>query len=327
MPNEDCCLYLLELVRDLRRAHIDALFRTTVDYRQTAGSSPDRCFSFGIPQRLSANWLLNRQAYAVLESKPTLSVMRRCLIQVGSGIQESVSGMHGDVVDSSQDQKQQSSAPVVTEIVRYLAKRPGIGPGSRVLLCGVPNAELIQGLTDLGLLVTCTDEENVDLLQEMIPEADCCEGNVPRQQFDQSDSGFDLVVVRAAVKADCESVFSRPHMMELASRLACVQPGGVLVQLGGSCLAEDTATTHPRQCCLRQLNMFPGRSSICTFASQSRLKFSRKGGQFAVSLKTPNKRLSPFEWDVLAMNAARRLPTDCCQTSSTISDRDVARAA
>ena len=249
------------------------------------------------------------------------------LIQIGSGIQESLPGKHGDAVDSSRDQKQQSSAPVVNEIVRYLAKRPGIGPGSRVLLCGVPNAELIQGLTDLGLLVTCTDEENADLLQEMIPEADCCEGNVPREQFDQSDSGFDLVVVRAAEMTDCESVFSRPHMMELASRLACVQPGGVLVQLGGSCLAGDTGTTHPRQCCLRLLNMFPGRSSIGTFASQSRLKFSRRAGQFAVSLKLPDKRLSPFEWDILAMNASRRLPTDCCQTSSSHGDADVARAA
>ena len=249
------------------------------------------------------------------------------LIQVGSGVQESLSETHGDAVDSSWDQKQRVSAPVVTEIVRYLAKRPGIGPGSRVLLCGVPHAELIQGLTNLGLLVTCTDEENADLLQEMIPEADCCEGNLPREQFDQSDSGFDLVVVRAAATNNCESVFSRPYMMELASRLACVQPGGVLVQLGGSCPAEDTETTHPRQCCLRQLNMFPGRSSICTFTSQSRLKFYRRAGQFAVSLKIPSKRLSPFEWDVLAMNASRRLPADCCQTSSSISNTDDARAA
>ena len=263
----------------------------------------------------------------MLESEATQFDAYEGLIQVGSGVQEILSETHGDAVDSSWDQKQQVSAPVVTEIVRYLAKRPGIGPGSRVLLSGVPHAELIQGLTNLGLLVTCTDEENADLLQEMIPEADCCEGNLPREQFDQSDSGFDLVVVRAAATNNCESVFSRPYMMELASRLACVQPGGVLVQLGGSCPAEDTETTHPRQCCLRQLNMFPGRSSICTFTSQSRLKFYRRAGQFAVSLKIPNKRLSPFEWDVLAMNASRRLPADCCQTSSSISNTDDARAA
>jgi hypothetical protein len=230
-------------------------------------------------------------------------------------------------VDSSRDQKQQTSASVVTEIVRYLARQPGIGPGARVLLCGVSNAVLINGLTDLGLLVTCTDEDDADLLQEMIPEADCCEGNVPREQFEQSGSGFDLVVVRAVSKSDCESVFSRPRMMELASRLACVQPGGVLVQLGGSSLSENAGTTHPRQCCLRQLNMFPGRSSICTFASQSRLNFPRRAGQFAVSLTIPGKRLSPFEWDVLAMNASRRLPTDCCQTSSRLDDADVAHAA
>jgi hypothetical protein len=240
---------------------------------------------------------------------------------------ESPSGTHGDAVDNLRDQKQQSSAPVITEIVRYLAKRPGIGPGARVLLCGVSNAAMIQGLTDLGLLVTCTDENDADLLQEMIPEADCCEGNVPREQFDQSDSGFDLVVVRAAAKSDCASVFSRPHMMELASRLACVQPGGVLVQLGGSSTAEAAGMTHPRQCCLRQLNMFPGRSSIYAFSSQSRLTFSRRAGQFAVALKVPDKRLSPFEWDVLAMNASRRLPTDCCQTSALHDEADVARAA
>lgn len=320
-------MYLLDSVPDLLRDHIDALFGPGVDYRQTAGSSPDRCISFGIPQQLSATRRLNWQADVMLEFRPTLPDAWDGSIQVGAGIQESLSGTHGDAVDNSRDQKQQSSAPVVSEIVRYLAKRPGIGPGSRVLLCGVPDAELIQGLTDLGLLVTCTDEENAELLQEMIPEADCCEGNVPREQFDQSDFGFDLVVVRAAEMTDCESVFSRPYMMELASRLACVQPGGVLVQLGGSQSAGDTGTTHSRQCCLRLLNMFPGRSSICTFASQSRLKFTRRAGQFAVALKLPDKRLSPFEWDILAMNASRRLPTDCCQTSSSISDTDVARAA
>jgi len=276
---------------------------------------------------LSATGFLILQSDAMLEAEATQFDACEGLIQVGSGVQESLSETHGDAVDSSWDQKQQVSAPVVTEIVRYLAKRPGIGPGSRVLLCGVSNIELIQGLTDLGLLVTCTDEENADLLQEMIPEADCCEGNLPREQFDQSDSGFDLVVVRASAKNNCESVFSRPYMMELASRLACVQSGGVLVQLGGSCLAEDTATRHPRQCCLRQLNMFPGRSSSCTFTSQSRLRFYRRAGRFAVSLKIPNKRLSPFEWDVLAMNASRRLPADCCQTSSSISNMDVVRAA
>ena len=67
------------------------------------------------------------------------------------------------------EQKLQKPAPVVREIVRYLASRPGIGPGSRVLLCGVSDADLIQGLTDLGLLVTCMDGEDAESLQGIIP--------------------------------------------------------------------------------------------------------------------------------------------------------------
>ena len=226
-----------------------------------------------------------------------------------------------------QDQKQQTSFPAVTEIVRYLAGRPGIGPGSRVLLCGVSNAELIHGLTDLGLLVTCTNEDDAELLQASVPEADCCEGNVPREQFDRADAGFDLVVVPAASKSECSSVFERARMMELASQLACVQPGGILVQLGGNTGGGSSGTTHSRQCCLRQMNMFPGRSSIGSFASQNLLRFSRRSGLFAVALKIPNKRLSPFEWDVLAMNASRRLPQDCCQTSRNHGEADASRAA
>lgn len=230
-------------------------------------------------------------------------------------------------MQNSQVQKQPTSFPAVTEIVRYLASQPGIGPGSRVLLCGVSNAELIHGLTDLGLLVTCTNEEDAELLQASVPEADCCEGNVPREQFDQSDAGFDLVAVTAASKRECSSVFERPRMMELASQLACVQPGGTFVQIGGSPPGDSSETTHSRQCCLRQMNMFPGRSSIGSFSSQNLLRFSRRSGQFAVSLKIPNKRLSPFEWDVLAMNASRRLPQDCCQTSRNQSENGTSRAA
>jgi hypothetical protein len=235
--------------------------------------------------------------------------------------------LYGGIVEILGEQKLQKPAPVVREIVRYLASRPGIGPGSRVLLCGVSDADLIQGLTDLGLLVTCMDEEDAESLQEIIPEADCCEGNVPREQFNQADLGFDLVVVPAALKSECSSVFSRICMMELAGRLACVQPGGILVQFGGINASGSAETPHSRQCCLRQVSMFPGRSSIRSFSGQRRLRFSRRVGQFAVSLKLPEKRMSPFEWDILALNASRRLPMDCCQTSFDHGEADLGRAA
>lgn len=226
-------------------------------------------------------------------------------------------------MNSLGDQKLQKPTPVVTETVRYLARRPGIGPGSRVLLCGVSDADLIQGLTDLGLLVTCMAEEDAESLQEMIPEADCCEGNVPREQFDRADLGFDLVVVPAASKGECSSVFSRTCMMELAGRLACVQPGGLLVQLGGF----GDGTPHSGQCCLRQVSMFPGRSSIRSFTDHRRLRFLRHAAHFAVSLKISEKRMSAFEWDVLALNASRRLPTGCCQASFDRCEADLGRAA
>jgi hypothetical protein len=232
-------------------------------------------------------------------------------------------------VDSSGHQNQQKPASVVTEIVRCLVGRRGVGPGSRVLLCEVSNTELIHELTSLGLLVTCTDEEDADSLQEMIPEADCCEGNSPREQFDHANAGFDLVVVPAAAKSECESIFSRASMMELAGRLACLHPGGFLVQLGGISSASSVGTTHSLQCCLRQVTAFPGRSSIRTFAGShsQRLRFSRRSGQFAVSLQIPDERLSPFEWDALAMDAAQRLPADCCQASAEQDDSELGHAA
>jgi hypothetical protein len=253
--------------------------------------------------------------------------VERLGVRLRHSLRESRLPAQGDIVDSSGDQKSHRPAQVVAEIVRYLASRPGIGPGSRILLCGVSNAVLIQGLTDLGLLVTCMDEEDAESLQEMIPEADCCEGNVPREQFDQADQRFDLVVVPAALKSDCSSVFSRTCMMELAGRLACVRPGGILVQLGGIRATDSAGTPHSRQCCLRQVSMFPGRSLIRSFAGQRRLRFSRRVGQFAVSLKLPEKRMSPFEWDILALHASRRLPTDCCQTLFDRGEADLKRVA
>jgi hypothetical protein len=230
-------------------------------------------------------------------------------------------------VDSSVEQNLQKSASVVTEIVRCLVGRRGVGPGSRVLLCGVSNTELIHELTSLGLLVTCTDEEDADSLQEMIPEADCCEGNSPREQFDRADAGFDLVVVPAASKSECGSIFSRASMMELAGRLACLHPGGFLVQLGGSCTANGVGTKHSLECCLRQVTVFPGRSSIRSFAGSGRLRFSRRSGQFAISLQIPDERMSPFEWDTLAMAAAEFLPSDCCQASAERVDSELRHAA
>ncbi len=230
-------------------------------------------------------------------------------------------------MDSSDDQNLQKPASVVTEIVRFLVGRRGIGPGSRVLLCGVSNTELINELTGLGLLVTCTDEEDADSLQEMIPEADCLEGNSPREQFDHADAGFDLVVVPAAAKSECGSIFSRSLMMEMAGRLACLHPGGFLVQLGGISTASGAGTTHSLKCCLRQVTAFPGQSSIRSFAGSRRLRFSRRSGQFAVSLQIPDQRLSPFEWDTLAMDAAKRLPPDCCQASVNPDDSEFGHAA
>lgn len=230
-------------------------------------------------------------------------------------------------MDSSDDQKPLKPASVFTEMVRCLVNRPGIGPGSRVLLCGISNTELIHELTSLGLRVTCTDEEDADWLQEVIPEADCCEGNAPREQFDRADTGFDLVVVPVAAKNNCANIFSRASMMELAGRLACLQPGGFLVQLGGTSNADSTRTTHSLQCCLRQISAFPGRSSIRSFAGSRRLRFSRRTGQFAVSLQIPKQRLSPFEWDALAMNSSKRLPPDCCQSSTGRNETDFERAA
>lgn len=228
--------------------------------------------------------------------------------------------MHRDHVGSSGDQKSQTSAPIINEVVRYLVARPGIGPGSRVLLCGIANSELIHGLTNLGLLVSCTSEDGTESesLQRTVPEADCFEGNAPREQFDQSDAGFNLVVVPAACKNESPSVFSRPRMMELAGRLACIHPGGFLVQLGGRNTNGDARVTHSLKCCLRQVSVFPGRNSIRSFGSQIRLRYARRSSDFAISLQIPDERMSPFEWDVLALNASKRLPVDCCRKPENI---------
>ncbi|MDA0284114.1 MAG: hypothetical protein O3B13_06970 [Planctomycetota bacterium] len=227
------------------------------------------------------------------------------------------------------DQSNNPSDSITADIVRYLVDRPGIGLGSRVLLCGISNTEMIQNLTSLGLLVTCTHEDDAESesLQWVVPEADCCEGNVPREQFDATNSGFDLVIVPATSKHECTSLFARPRMMELAGRLACLRPGGFLILLGKSGSEGRGPVTHSLNCCLRQVSVFPGRNSIRTFGSPIRLRYARRNGQFAISLQIPDQRMSTFEWDVLAMDAAKRLPADCCQNSALPGFKNVNRAA
>lgn len=223
---------------------------------------------------------------------------------------------HGGLVFSSDGQSLGTANQDVLEIVRFLAGRPGIGPGARVLMCGISNAELIHGLTELGLLVSCTSDDAVftESIQLQVPEADCCEGNVVREQFEKSAAGFDLAVLPAPRLNECSSMFSRNRLMELAGRMACLRPGGFLIQLGGSD-PEGAAATHSVKCCLRQMSAFPGRKSVRAFGRQMRLRYARQSGQYAVSLHLPDDRMSAFEWDVLALNASKRLPVDCCQES------------
>lgn len=215
----------------------------------------------------------------------------------------------------------------VQEQVRYLASQSGIGPGSRVLMCGVVDAGLTRALTELGLLVTCVsdDSELADNIQCSVPEADCCEGGTPREQFDNEASGFDMVVVAVPAKQACESLLGRSPLIELASRFACLRPGGSLVMLGQTGQDCGIAATHSLSCCLRQVSLFPGKRSINRSGGQSRLRFASRRGQFALAVQVPEQRMSPFEWDVLAMEGVRRLPPECCRTVGAA--HDIRRAA
>lgn len=215
----------------------------------------------------------------------------------------------------------------IVEIVRFLASQTGIAPGARVLVSGISNAELIQGLTELGLLVSCTSDDffEAQTLQQVVPEADCCEGNVAREQFDKTAAPFDLVVMPAPLLSEGSSLFSRSRLMELAGRMACIRPGGFLVQLGGN-ECDGAPATHSVKCCLRQMSAFPGRNAVRAFGRSLRLRYARHSGQYAVSLHLPDQRLSPFEWDILALNASKQLPVDCCQESAC-SDVTAARRA
>jgi len=201
------------------------------------------------------------------------------------------------------------------ELIRYLVTHPGIGPGSRVLLCGISDAGFAQELTQLGLLTTCLHEEPHfhDSLQRRVPEAECCEGGPIREQFAPDPAGFDLVLLAVATHAESSSLYQRWQLIELASRLSCVRPGGSLVMLGQTGKDCGIRETHSLSCCLKQLSLFPGRCSTHRSGGQSRLRFARHEGRFAVSLQTPEQRMSPFEWDLLATEGHRSLPPECCQ--------------
>lgn len=227
------------------------------------------------------------------------------------------------------DQWSKASNSITAELLKYLVTRPGIGLGSRILICGVANGELLQGLADLGLLVTCTHEDAVESesLRQTVPEANCCEGNVPREQFDSTGAAFDLIVVSVAAINECGSVFSRWRMLELAGLLACLHPRGFLVMLGKAGPHGDSGVTHSLRCCQRMLNELPGQSRSHTFGSGMLQRFTAGRREFAIALQVPDRRLSPFEWSRFTTDAAKRLPSECCQISLTLGDESICRAA
>jgi hypothetical protein len=230
--------------------------------------------------------------------------------------------------DANDNSRSPETAPRIfdQDQLRYLATIPGLGPGSRVLLCGISDTDLIQGLSHLGMLVTCLheDDSQAEQLQQSAPEAECCEGGAPREQFDNQSHGFDLAVVSVPTKLAQPSIFARSQLIELAGRLACLRPGGTLVMFGQTGQDCGLNATHSLSCCLNQLSLFPGRRTIQRAGGQSRLRFASRRGQFALALQIPKQRMSPFEWDVLAMEGDSRLSSECCRKVGQIDDRRAA---
>jgi hypothetical protein len=201
------------------------------------------------------------------------------------------------------------------DTLRLLARLAPVAPGARVLLAGFEIATDCSGIAAMGLHVTASVEldSQAETLARNAPEIDSIIGPGPREQFEDSPPDFDLVVIDAN-EPDRGNLLSRLALMETASLLASLRPGGMLLLYGGGRRGRSTQIGHLSSCCLAHLNRFPGQHDL---HSPSRHLWPHSGRRpliFAATLTVPNERYSTLDWDSFAHVSAEQSPV-CCNAA------------
>lgn len=215
-------------------------------------------------------------------------------------------------------QRPEPNAP--DRVLRCVAAHPGIGPGSRILLAGDCDSQIVRGLITLGCLVTLEpgDDADVDQLQAEFPEADCSLSVVVRHQFDPTTGDFDLVAAFPGSEPFQANLLTRQAMNATATMIGCLRPGGFYLMLPSDGTGP-VQSRHTTRCCVCHL------SSFVVAAQQAdtvlRCHSSRAPLSETVSVTTPDERRSIDDWAAIAQQAAStHLDSPCCGQSISATD-------
>ena len=230
-----------------------------------------------------------------------------------------------------------SSTPLPRAVVRHLLFTHQAGMGTRVLVVGCGDGELVHFFDDLGMDASGLDEspENVMWAAEHEPRSDFQLVLAPAEQSLEhigNDEPHDLIVVRHLTTYDgnlfCPSSFSAT-----AKLLQHLQPNGWLTFVVHRDTSRRSASeSHEVACFTRHLSFFPGTCQVSHFAdcelstiANDWLHLHRHYGEFVVaSLRIPHVAISAAEWQRLAIQAANNQAETCCRWVAPRKNREAA---
>lgn len=201
---------------------------------------------------------------------------------------------------------------VPRRVLRHLIFAHDVGVGSRVLVAGCGDGQLVQFFDRLGISAVG--------LEHSLP---------PGREVALKPHQFDLVVVHD-LSVYQGSLCSRAALRSTADLLACARPGGHLVMLARyQRTSWGEAVGHAESCFMRHLSRFPGPISTAAFRQRrlpliSRIFYpSRRneipsrvaGGLVTASLQSPRSSLSRADWLRRAETAADSSAEFCCAWS------------
>jgi hypothetical protein len=206
-------------------------------------------------------------------------------------------------------------------VLRHVIFAHKVGVGSRVLVVGHDDGELVRFFDRLGFSASGFDETQCGEPSAL--------GTSPPSLLDTGEEGvplsaeqyqFDLVVVRD-IGLYQGSLFSLPVLEATAKLLACVRSCGylVFVQRVVTALSSD-AGGHSPSCYVRHLSCFPGTCAFAEFrvgqapsrSWQEILRFRRLSQIAAVSFHCPSQPIPRFDWLSRARAAAEAHAQPCC---------------
>jgi len=206
-------------------------------------------------------------------------------------------------------------------VLRHVIFAHEVGVGSRVLVAGRDDGELVRFFDRLGFSASGFDETDSGKVAAF--------GMSPSSLFNAGEEGtplpverdrFDLVVVRD-LRAYQGSLFSVSALEATAKLMACVRNCGHLVFVQRvATLLSSGAGGHSPSCYVRHLSCFPGTCAFAEFpVGQTRsrswqeiLRFRRLSQIAAVSLRCPSQPIPRSDWLSRARAAAEAHAQPCC---------------